>query len=125
MIGLPNTTGFKGGLGGPYGYAVSGGGGAAGYLGDGGSGFGSGTSAQAGLGGGGGGGNQEQAGGGVGLFGMGPSGSIGQAGSTVLNPLSFGGGGGAAGAGQPGACRIIWGSGCSFPLNAGPACYIP
>ena len=91
-------------------------------------------------------------GGGVGLFGEGPSGSGIPGGTMSGNAIGLYGGDGSVqypnttaygggwlagwwgigsagvsltgGLGGPGACRIIWGSGCTYPSNAGPNCYI-
>ena len=112
-----------------------GGGGAGGYSGTGGYGLGSMGSGQGGTGGaggGGGGGNYAPGydGGGVGMLGQGPSGAgsptNGGAGSGGSGKTYGGGGGGggdpsyppyvcAAKCGGPGAVRIIWGPGRSFP----------
>ena len=47
----------------------------------------------------------------------------GGAGSVQYNNSAYGGGGSYVMAGMGGACRIIWGKGCSFPYNAGPSCF--
>jgi hypothetical protein len=118
---------------------AGGGGGAGGYSGNGGAGgsaasTGSATAGSGGGGGGGGGGtnNATRGGGGVGLLGEGTSGAAGAANvsgsggsggedGTNIGGAYGGGGRGAAGtsvagsAGAPGAARIIWGSGRSYP----------
>ena len=124
---------------------AGGGGGAAGYSGNGGEGADRGTTnATAGSGGGGGGGGSGSStrggagGGGVGILGQGANGAAGSSStgggggsggdagsnstsSTGANGGSYGGGGAGGrndqngGDGQPGAVRIIWGSGRSFP----------
>jgi hypothetical protein len=81
----------------------------------------------AGLGGGGAGGNADSYsyGGGVGLYGEGPSGnaaSPGSAGSVQYGNAAYGGGGTPEVSPRSGACRIIWGATCSYPHNAGPSC---
>jgi hypothetical protein len=135
-----NYTGDGGGNGGnggnvidinPVGFVVGGGGGAGGYTGDGGKG-GVNTSNPSenpsgdGAGGGAGGGIQ-WAGGGVGIYGSGPSGSgvsgnsgFGGGGSggtdgTSTDGGTYGGGGAYRSSGSDGAVRIIWGEGRSFP----------
>jgi hypothetical protein len=79
-------------------------------------------------------------GGGVILFGQGPSGisccsTFGGTGSLLYGQTrAFGGGAayysnypgfynGGGNVGMPGACRIVWGAGCSYPNAAGPNCY--
>ena len=125
-----------------------GGGGAAGYSGSGGTGSMRQTNAQysygtAGSGGGGGGGGARRRGGGVGIWGEGPSGAqpgtsnYGYAGSYGFEYGSFGGGGTGKdnyvtspttypmnssdlsySSGRPGAVRIAWGDGRSFPTTS-------
>jgi hypothetical protein len=143
---LANTTSHSGGSGGSWQGQPGlggwpGGGGAAGYSGNGGDGGSWQTDGFDGTGGGGGGGESHEYGsygGGVGLFGEGPSGTGGScaiacgipsgnggAGSVQYGTTAYGGGGcrGDAGPGMPGACRIIWGNGCTYPNNAGPQCH--
>lgn len=131
------------GTGGTAGYGASGGagGGAGGYSGNGGNGDATGTSGSGGGGGGGGGWDMSVygagAGGGVGIYGSGSNGSGGSAhsggsggssgtsggaasGLNGGNGGAYGGGGGSSWGGTPGnggaaACRIIWGTGRSFP----------
>lgn len=141
-LGSGNEGGGTGGSGGGIANGGStGGGGAAGYSGNGGSSYylpnGGIISATAGNGGGGGGGVGSQAqnisaapGGGVGIFGEGLSGGIGQPGSNGSGGRYGGGGGGyrTTGAiyyddrspGYSGAVRIIWGKNRNFPFNAQP-----
>ena len=141
---LANTTSHSGGSGGSW-YGQEGlggwpgGGGAAGYSGNGGDGGLWQRDGFDGSGGGGGGGESHEygsQGGGVGLFGEGPSGKGGScavacgipngnggAGSVQYGTPAYGGGGSTGGNGLAGACRIIWGDGCTFPDNAGPQCH--
>ena len=106
----------------------SGGGGAGGYSGNGGNGGSNGGTGAAGSGGGGGGGDsfttgQADRGGGVGLFGEGISGAASGGGGSGSTSYFYGGGGGArdddsagfGSSGGPGAVRIVWGSGRSYP----------
>lgn len=124
----PGRDSYGGGNGGAAAMGTSyGGGGAAGYSGNGGVAYrGASLPAQPGSGGGGGGGGSVQGGGGVGLLGVGESGSVGGGGGSggasvtpgILDGGDYGGGG-VLGLGAPGAVRIIWGGGRSYPNNAG------
>ena len=140
-VGDGGGTGGRGGNGGQNAQS-GGGGGAGGYTGNGGDGGGFyGSILTAGSGGGGGGGdagwgraNQAPGwpGGGVGIMGIGSNGGAGSASSggggsgglggnsSTNNGGLYGGGSpGGDGVGSGGAVRIIWGSGRSFPNNAG------
>lgn len=127
--GYNGTGGGRGGNGFIQVSSGAGGGGAGGYSGNGGNGGDAQYSPTAGQGGGGGGGFNTSQGGGVGIYGQGPSGNAGTSwspegspGSAQFGPV-FGSGSGAERivTSSHGAVRLVWGPGRAFPsTNVGP-----